>query len=228
MTDQSDISIFEDGAINRLIGPINDYYDYIEISDTKGRRNIAMLRVRADIQRTLRELHTEAAVLGNDGTLTAEERVQLTDIVVKDQDYMQGFLDSLPTLSRSEAVSRTYSYLSTIINTYNIFAVMDLPELPMMPKDPELECCSRGFPACKCRLRVVRLGNSSWNVYWDLDAKESCADCIRLNQEWRPLQIRGGIVQSTKELPLEEMRDHIRHIKSLIAVATWEAEHVRF
>lgn len=212
-TDQ-ELKKFREEAIRQLKVPLIEYFEYIQDGDTTGRRNVAKLRINADEQRALRQLHTQAAILGQDSTLTADERAQLGELIAQDQEFMDKFIEALPTLTFDQAMTRADLYLYTILNTYNIFTVMGLPPLPMMPRDSRLEC-SEVFPACKCTLRVVRINRNSWDVYWDLNAAESCEDCIRLQQQWSPLKIRKGEILGTKEVS----DDVIKRIKEIIIIA---------
>jgi hypothetical protein len=220
MPDLKMMTLFDEAAQQRLQDAINTYYDYIEANDTPGRRNVAALKANQEMQRAIRELHTQAAVLGTDGEkLSPGEKGLLRDLIIKDQEYMDGFIKDLSDLSREQAMHRTNMYVTTIRDTSNRIAVFDLPDLPITPRSMSLKCTWH----CRCILRVVRLGNNSWDVYWLLDPEaEHCEDCVALADEWNPLQVRDDEVLQGKKLTPRERR--ILKAALLLALKTRSAE----
>ena len=60
------------------------------------------------------------------------------------------------------------------------------------------------------------MGTNSWDVYWQVDIEaEHCDDCLRLSQEWNPLQIRDGQIMAVEKMTQQQLN----HLKALLVLA---------
>lgn len=197
---------------DKLQAAVNAYYD--DIAQAEGPKsglarllqgaNVAITRMVAGqtiaetLRGIIREMHRRAALLANgDNPLDAGQYRAVQDAVNEQDNYLRGFLKDLPHMERGDALNRIVKYVFAGLQTASDVAAGHMPTLPHYPGDMDLAC--HGF--CRCRLRVVRLGQNDWDVYWDLDPDglEHCDDCVALWQAWSPLQIRDGeIVYATK------------------------------
>lgn len=217
MTDP--IQRFLEYTTENLEKPINAYYDVFDhpatgvFSGIRDRiaRFAARNNAEESLQDTLHQAHYGAATLAQNGHLSPDAEQRVRAIIDEQTNYLRGFIDALPDLTREAALARARSYLSAIVQTYSEVATLDLPTLPHQPGDRDLAC--KGF--CKCRLRVVRLNERDADVYWDLDFDaEHCPDCIALSTAWNPLQIRNRKIINEKQLS--------PHIKAMIYLASME------
>jgi hypothetical protein len=215
MPNLAQIQAFEVRALTRLQAPINSYYDAVERFGEGVGVTIADRLVRTDMARVLRNLHTEAALIGADGQLDADQRDILRLIIEQDLGYLSGFMDALSTISRAKALARCNAYVATLRNTINEMIAFKLPKLPVYPGDATQLACGR---FCKCILVVERLpGTGNFNVRWVLDAlAEHCEDCLRYARLFNPLQIRNGVVPQVRSIPDAD----VKRIAALIAIAS--------
>lgn len=218
MPTRDDVQRFLTNASNRMRIPIEAYYNAVErygADSMQGR--VAQSLAKTALERTLRQLHTEAGLLGAGGSLDDGARGVLNDIISTDLYYADNFADSLPKLSRAQALARSQMYLPTQLSTVNEIASLNVPTLPIYPQDERLICGH----FCKCTLRIVYLfGQGNFNIYWDINpTAEHCDDCIRLAATWRPLKIRDGEIVQVKAISDADLR----HIKALLAIALPEA-----
>lgn len=174
---------------------------------------VAQSLARADMERVLRQLHLEAALIGGRNELDADQRGILRDIVANDLQYLGRFMDALPSLSRAQALARCQAYLTTLRQTANEMAAFSLPWLPVYPGDRTALVCKWH---CKCTLDIRRReGKGNWDVYWRRSARESCPTCRALEAAWNPLRIRDGIIAEGQMLTL---RSEIRAIKAVLGL----------
>lgn len=86
--------------------------------------------------------------------------------------------------------SRAQMYARSIQTPYWRGATQMLP-LPAMPGQGT-QCKTN----CGCSWDVQQLdGDGNYNCYWRRGKKDSCQTCMQREQDWAPLQIRGGEVQ---------------------------------
>jgi hypothetical protein len=195
------LQTFTEGAAQRMVNAVQPYYDAVEQYGSGSlQAQVAQSIARRDLERAVYANHVAAARLGSaGGSLTAEAKAVLSDIIGTDTYYVERFADELPDLSLGQALVRANLYVSTQRNTITDITTLELPTLPVYPKDDSLICTWH----CKCNLRVSFLfGKGNYDVYWDLDpaGREHCEDCIRLASTWRPLQIRAGQIVGQKML----------------------------
>lgn len=202
MPNRDILQAFTEMASRRMADAVQPYYDIVDKYGADSTQAlIAQSAARLDLERAVRDNHTDAAVIGAGGDLSSDARGVLQDIIGTDTYYAERFADDLPHLSRAQALVRADMYVNTQRNTITDITSIEVPTLPIYPRDDRLEC-SRHFPACKCALDFRFLfGAGNVDVYWNLDQMgdvEHCEDCLRLAASWRPLQIRDGQIVGAK------------------------------
>ena len=204
-------------ASERLAKPITTYYNVVgRFGADSTQAVVALSLVKVDYERTLRQLHTESALIGTSGQMNDSARGLLNDMISTDAYYAERFTAQLPQMSREAAVARSQAYLQAQLSTMNEMSAVDLPTLPIYPQDRRLDC-SHTFPACKCHLDIRYLfGAGNYDVYWRMTPEaEHCDDCLRLAATWNPLQIRSNAIIGAKQ-----MSEHdLQNIKALLTVA---------
>lgn len=197
------LQAYTEAASRRMAEAVMPYYDAVErFGADSTQAQVAAALAGRDLERAVRENHIEAAVLGGGGGLSDDAQGVLRNIIGTDTYYVQGFAADLPKLSRVQALVRANMYVNTQRNTITEITAMELPTLPIYPRDNRLDCTWH----CKCNLRVVFLfGAGNADVFWELGDAEHCADCIRLAASWRPLQIRGGKIVNAKMVRVEDV-----------------------
>lgn len=215
MPSPSQALAFEQSCVRRLRAPLDDYFSIVNLygADSLNAR-IAISATKLTMERTLAQLHMEAARLGAGGRLTAEQNSLLALIVQNDVQYMRIFMQALPGLSKSAAYIRVGYYVTTIMHTLNEFAAYALPKLPVYPGDRVALICQWH---CKCRLDIRKVGNDDWDVFWRRSARESCASCKALERAWNPLEIRDGKIADGQALTTT---GQVRAIKGMVALLT--------
>lgn len=186
-------------ASERLAKPITAYYNVVErFGADSTQAVVALSLVKVDYERTLRQLHTEAALIGTSGQMTDSARGLLNDMISTDTYYAERFTAQLPQMSREAAVARSQMYLPTQLSTINEMTAVDLPTLPIYPQDSRLICQHW----CKCHLDIRYLfGDGNYDVYWRMTPEaEHCDDCLRLAATWNPLQIRANVIVNAKQV----------------------------
>jgi hypothetical protein len=205
VTSNDVLQAFTDAASARMAAPVMAYYDIVDKYGADSTQAlIALSATRLDLERAVRDAHIDAAVLASAGQLSNDATAITQDIISTDTYYVERLADDLPGLSRAQALIRANMYVSTQRNTINEIATLDLPVLPMYPKDARLICTYH----CTCMLNVRYLyGSGNWDIFWNLDpqVQEACEDCIRLAAEWRPLQIRNGQIVNYKSAKLHDI-----------------------
>ncbi len=214
MPSNAAVRTFLVSASERIAKPITTYYNVVErFGADSTQAVVALSLVKVDYERTLRQLHTEAALIGTSGQMNDSARGLLNDMISTDAYYAERFTAQLPQMSREAAVARSQMYLPTQLSTINEMTAVDLPTLPIYPQDNRLECKHW----CKCHLDIRYLfGSGNYDVYWRMTPEaEHCDDCLRLAATWNPLQIRSNAIVGAKQ-----MSEHdLQHIKALLAVA---------
>lgn len=207
----------------RMADAVTPYYDAVDRYGADSiQATVALSLVRKDLERAVRENHIEAALIGGGGQLSDEARVQLREIITTDTNYVNGFADALPTLSRDQALIRANMYVSTQKDTATQITLLELPTLPIEPKSDDLQCQWH----CRCGLDIRFLfGPGNFDVYWLIDplGREHCPDCIRLAATWRPLAIRNGVIvgqKMVKQRDLDMLFMAFDHIKSSRGIDT--------
>lgn len=199
------LDAFVEAASERMADAVTAYYDVVdEFGADSTQALIAQSAARLDLERAVRANHIDAAVIGAGGDLSSEARSVLNDIIGTDTYYVERFADDLPNLSRAQALVRSNMYVSTQRNTIADITSLELPTLPIYPKDDRLICQWH----CRCDLDVRFLfGKGNFDVYWRLDPAgiEHCEDCERLAASWDPLEIRAGAIVGTKMLRPRDM-----------------------
>jgi len=194
------LDAFVEAATERMAGAVQQYYDVVDqFGADSTQAMIAASAARLDLERAVRVNHVDAAVIGAGGDLSTDAKSVLNEIIGTDTYYVERFADDLPKLSREQALVRANMYVSTQRNTITDITSLELPTLPIYPKDSRLICEWH----CKCDLDIRFLfGKGNFDVYWRLDplGQEHCDDCIRLAATWDPLQIRGGVIVGAKML----------------------------
>lgn len=210
------LTAFTEEASRRMVDAVQPYYDAVDAfgADSQEARS-ALAQARFDLERAVRMNHVDAAVIGGGGNVSPEGMSVLQDIVGTDTYYVERFADDLPRLSRAQALVRADMYVSTQRNTITDITSLELPTLPVYPKDRQLECGH--FCTCTLDIRFL-FGNGNFDVYWNLDAqvKEACPDCVRLAASWRPLKIRAGKIGGQKMIDPADV-EHIRRALAKVA-----------
>jgi len=194
------LDAFAEAAARRMADAVQQYYDAVDKYGADSTQAlVAQSLSRRDLERAIRENHIDAANIGAGGNLTSEAQSVLDDIISTDTYYVERFADDLPSLSRAQALVRSNMYVSTQRNTIADITSLELPTLPIYPKDDRLICQWH----CRCDLDIRFLfGKGNFYVYWRLDplGQEHCDDCLRLAATWDPLQVRGGVIVGAKML----------------------------
>lgn len=218
MTSNDVLAAYTEAASARMLQPVMDYYDVVDKYGADSTQAlIAQSAARLDLERAVRDNHIDAAVIGGGGELSADAQGVLQDIISTDTYYVERFADDLPSMSRAQALVRADLYTSTQRNTITEITALEIPTLPIYPKDDRLIC--QNYCTCDLDIRFL-FGNGNADVYWNLDpdVKEACEDCIRLSIQWRPLQIRTGQIigyKSVKEhdvLVMKSILDRVRMV----------------
>lgn len=72
-------------------------------------------------------------------------------------------------------------------------AAIGLPILPAYPKSGTSACKW----VCYCKWDITHLGGRDFDCTWVIDPeRDNCPQCVARAIEWRPLKVRGGVVQS--------------------------------
>lgn len=200
-----DLESFVRELQTRLDGAVNVYYDAVEAAGTAqglfqplmGRIAVgrALSTLRTDLRATLTLGYQVAGAMGNgERALDEMQNRQVLAKLGEALNYLDGFIADVKQMSRAQALARIAKYLPPVVQTFSQMATSDLPELPIMPGDPRLECVrhAKGIRVCRCYLKVERVGPNDWDVYWVQTAAESCTDCEALGKAWNPLKIRKG------------------------------------
>lgn len=215
---QNAIRLFLTNATERMQQPIREYFDVIRrYGQGSLQASVAQSLTNASLERVLRSIHTQAAVLGAAGDLNQSAREILADIISQDTDYLTSFMRDLPRLSEQQALNRAALYANTAKGTVSDIATLELPTLPVYPRDAnKLDC---GWH-CRCAIDVRYLfGDGNWNLYWQLDQTggvEHCNSCIRLAATWRPLKIRNGKIIGVKQLSDHDFT-HLKYALRMVA-----------
>lgn len=192
------LQAFTEAASQRMADAVQPFYNAVDKFGADSIEALVALSLsRRDLERAVRENHIDAAVIGGGGDLSAEAKGILQDIIGQDTYFVERFADDMPRLSRGQALVRANLYVNTQRNTINDIVSLEMPTLPMYPRDARLICTWH----CKCDLDVRFLfGKGNFDVIWRLDplGREHCDDCLRLAATWRPLQIRGGKILNMK------------------------------
>jgi hypothetical protein len=200
------LQAYTEAASRRMAEAVQPYYDVVDqFGAGSSRARAAAVLASWDLEQAVRANHIEAAVLGGGGSLSDDAQGVLRDIIGTDTFYVDRFAEDLPKLSRAQALVRANMYVNTQRNTITEITGLELPTLPIYPRDNRLACTWH----CKCDLDVRFLfGAGNADVYWNLDQRggvEHCPDCLRLSASWRPLQIRGGKIVNAKMVRVEDV-----------------------
>lgn len=212
------LATFTEEAGRRMVDAVQPYYDAADqFGAGSPEANQALAQARAALEQAIRMNHVDAAVIGGGGEVSGEAKSVLQEIIGTDTYYVERFADDLPTLSRAQALVRADMYVSTQRNTITDITSLELPTLPVYPKDRQLECGH--FCTCTLDIRFL-FGAGNFDVYWNLDpgVKEACPDCIRLTASWRPLKIRNGKIGGQKMIDPADV-EHISRALARVASA---------
>lgn len=81
--------------------------------------------------------------------------------------------------------------------------------IPAVPGDGTTQCLTRD----RCKLRVVKLGENDFDVYWELDRgipdDQHCQTCLERGAQWYPLRIRDGVLMETAVKDWDTLTDEI-------------------
>lgn len=150
--------------------------------------------LRQELRHVLTVAYQVAGNLGNDlgVTSTAQHRQVLANLA-EALGYVDKFVRDTSSMTREQALARIRKYIPPVLQTFSQIATSEMPELPIYPGDPRLDCCKNGYPACKCHLEVVRRGPRWWEVRWVVDLEaEHCNSCKELGRTWQPLTVKDG------------------------------------
>lgn len=180
-------------ALERLQSRLREEYKRITTDFTEGRITIEQwYRQMADLSNRANIAASALAVGGvnklSAADLQAIERANETQLA-----YLNGFRRELETMSILAAIARAALYAGAITALFwTIFAqATGMPPLPAQPG--VLTSCHTN---CKCSWNILTLaGNGNWDCFWEVSAVEHCPECLRREQVFNPLQIRGGIIQ---------------------------------
>lgn len=151
---------------------------------------------RARVEAELRALHLFAAQLAVGGveSLTSADKARLDLLVDIQLSYFNAFASQEQPPSPSKVpLSRLNLYAGAGRATYYriLVAHLGLPELPAVPADGSASC----NVSDKCTIEILRLdGDGNWDVLWTRHVDESCPQCVRRAEIWRPLKIRAGVI----------------------------------
>lgn len=201
MPNRDTLAKFLQGATEQMQKPVREYYSAVRrFGADSVQATIAQSLAKAELERTVRQLHVQAAVIGGGGQLSGDAKAILKDIIGTDTYYVERFATALPKLNEAQAMSRASMYASTQRNTITDIVSLELPTLPVYPKSSSLDCKWH----CKCAIDARFLfGEGNIDVYWLLDQMggiEHCQDCLRLARTWKPLRIRDGKITSVVKM----------------------------
>jgi hypothetical protein len=151
VTSNDVLQAFTDAASARMAAPVNAYYDIVDKYGADSTQAlIALSATRLDLERAVRENHIDASIIGAGGDLSADAKGVLQDIISTDTYYVERFTDELPSLSRAQALMRADMYVNTQRNTATEITALEVPTLPIYPRDDRLICQWH----CKCDLDI--------------------------------------------------------------------------
>lgn len=181
-------------TLDQLQAPIQEYYDALDNTATntplgKIRMGAARAIVYVKYRRALARAIDAAALLAVGDAMTGAQRAEIIYAKNEQDQYAQGFLDSLPKLTVDQALARAASYLPSILQIYSALQIHDVPTLPIEPGDGQTYCGHW----CKCTLDV-RKAEQDFDIYWTLHPAEHCEDCLKMAALWKPLRIRNGVI----------------------------------
>lgn len=150
--------------------------------------------------------HIAAWMLGADSEEIDDEARSVIDSLV---DYQLGFLAAfyvkiLAASSWAEGWgAQARLYPPAIKVPYWRAKTWGLP-LPAMPAEGT-QCMNN----CGCAWRIVNIDpeNGDYDAYWERHKDDSCQTCLEREEQWGPVQIRGGILldSSIKEFDFDEL-----------------------
>lgn len=185
-------------TLSQLQEPIRHYYEVIgnmeadpEAWSPFRKVRVATARAAASFKfrRALARAIDAAALLAVGDALTGPQRAEIIYEKNTQDQYAEGFIDSLSKLTVDQALARAASYLPSILHLYSSLQTHDMPALPIEPGDGQTICGHW----CKCTLDV-RKAEQDFDVYWVLHPAEHCDDCLALADMWNPLRIRNGVI----------------------------------
>lgn len=209
-----------------LIDAVGKYYKAVEMANAPrtgiGRllqpvfSRVQIFAARRELRNTLRYLISDGylkAARQATGTIGSQELTIVLNKVEEEYVYLEGFLADLDKMSITQASNRIAQYVNGARQVAQIAKVARFPKLPHYPGDEDLAC--HGY--CKCGLTVTKLeGNGNFDVFWKVDeTAENCPDCLTLQMQWNPLEIRGGKIVGMKALSAHDRKAVRKVIKTI-------------
>ena len=171
---------------------------------------ISAIAWQDEMEVLITRFHTASFMVGN-GTTDIDEAGR--DTIQAFIDFQIGFLASfsltlLSALQWKEGwQARAQSYAKAIKVSYWNGRTSGLP-LPSMPAEGTI-CLSN----CGCQWRIVTLDaeNGDYDAFWVRHKDDSCQTCLEREEQWNPVQIRGGVLMESmiKEVDIEQLEAKI-------------------
>jgi hypothetical protein len=182
-------------ALETYQAAVKQHFKRLTADLTAGAISFSVWEVRVETE--LRALHLFAAQLAVGGVdaLMPADRELLARQLDAQLGYFRQFAASMrpPTPTRVP-LARLNLYAGAGRATYYraLVAHLGMPELPAVPADGSASC----NVSDKCTIEILVLdGDGNWDVLWTRHVDESCPQCVRRAEVWRPLKIRAGVIQ---------------------------------
>ncbi|MCC7208312.1 MAG: hypothetical protein IT323_13475 [Anaerolineae bacterium] len=147
-----------------------------------------------DLEHELTRYHTSAYMAGRGSPTMNDSGARYVRGQVKAQmEFLDNFRLDIQNARewRAGFNRRAASYAEAIKKPYWKGATEILP-LPAMPAEGT-QCLNN----CKCawEIDVIDEEAGDYDAYWQRGATDSCQTCIEREMRWRPVRIRGGVLQ---------------------------------
>lgn len=172
------------------------------LADDLASGNLTVQQWKNQMAREIERLHLTAGILGRGGldAMSRDDLRRINRAVGSQLQYLDNWSWELRSdirqgkvLSSGQIAARGRMYGGAANATMQDAALAraGIPELPARPGDGSTDCLTN----CKCKWQIKKVGDGDWDCYWRLSPAEHCPTCLARAKAWKPLRIRGGVIQ---------------------------------
>ena len=152
-------------------------------------------------RRAIAGMHVGVYQTGFGRPVESPQRLAITTVVEGQLQYLDTWRDQLQGARDIDAdvlYARSLLYLAAAAATYGRATTdrLGLPPLPAYPGDATTAC----HIGCRCYWSITATGEGNADCRWIMRPAEHCPNCRRRAEEWNPLRIRGGVIQSYSQI----------------------------